>query len=346
MNIFLVPYTWLRHLQTAFWCGIFSLLAWWVYISWFLLLGPFWSPSMDGYVWCNTLVVFTAMGAVLCEGSLRRSPLRWRLLKLATAGGVGFLSNFILFFLYKGFLGSLVFSLLNIIKPLVGGDVVDIELGDPHRIIFQHQLTLFVLSGLSVSIGTLFARKWDGWVHVANHLLGGVFSGLALAATWAYFLYFAPSYGSHLYFSAAIGSLMFGLVFGLSAWTIPDSLYAGWIRVLSPTRFGYRVPIDAKPGMAKERFIGSYTNGLDIYLPPQEGVMELHISAYVDEKQRYYVRGLSQKETILSRFLEKIRMNYDPASPAPFETELSSEDRVQLGEQAEVEFIMLPREEK
>ena len=136
------------------------------------------------------------------------------------------------------------------------------------------------------------------------------------------------------------------MTFGLSAWTIPDSLYAGWIRILSQTRFGYRVPIDAKPGMAKERFIGSYTNGLDVYLPPQEGVMELHVSAYVDEKQNYYVRGLSQKETILSRFLEKIRMNYDPTSPAPYETKLSSEDRIQLGEHAEVEFIMLPREEK
>ena len=243
------------------------------------------------------MVVFTAMGAILCEGNLRRSPMRWRIIKTLTAGGVGFGANLLLFFLYQGFLGNWIFSFLNIVKSILGTQVVELELGNPHRIVFQHQLTMLVMTGLSVSFGTLFARKWDGWIHVANHLLAGIFSGLVLAATWAYFLYFAPSFGSHLYFSAAIGSLFFGMVFGFSAWTIPDSLYAGWIRVLSSTRFGYRVPIDAKPGVAKERFVGSYTNGLDIYLPPQEGVMELHISAYVNEEQKYYIRGLSQKET-------------------------------------------------
>ena len=97
MNIFLVPDTWLRHLQTAFWCAIFSILAWWIYLYWFLVMGPSWSADMDGFVWCSFLVVFTSMGSILCEGNLRRSPMRWRVVKLATAGGVGFGAHFLLF---------------------------------------------------------------------------------------------------------------------------------------------------------------------------------------------------------------------------------------------------------
>ena len=44
-----------------------------------------------------------------------------------------------------------------------------------------------------------------------------------------------------------VGLVLCGLwsVFGLGSWSIPDDLYAGWLRILSAQRFGHRVPIDA-----------------------------------------------------------------------------------------------------
>ena len=104
-----------------------------------------------------------------------------------------------------------------------------------------------------------------------NHLTAGVLTGLATSMVWGFAHTVDTGLDQNLYFSAASASLAFGFFFGLSAWGIPDRLYAGWLRVLSFVRFGHRVPIDAK-GSPKERFIGHYPNGLDLYLPPDQGV--------------------------------------------------------------------------
>ena len=342
MNIFLVPYTWLRHLQMAFWCGIFTTTAWWLHLIYFLNVGPFWAPSFDGVMWLLCLVVATSGGSILLEGSLRRAPLRWRIFKVLTATGISFGSFYFISLIYDTTLGPLFFAIFDIIKV----DSLKLQIEDDHRIVFQNQLGLFIVAGLCVSMGTLTVRKWKGKFLIGNHILGGIWTGLASGVVWVLFLYFIPSIGNNLYYSGVFSSLTFGFVFGLSAWTIPDELYAGWIRVMSKARFGHRVPIDATEGGTKERFIGSYANGLDIYLPPQEGVMELHVSAYVNSDQEYYLRGLSQQETVLKRMLETVYMNYDPRSPQPAETRLSSEDFIFMGAYGKAEFIMLPREEK
>ena len=44
-------------------------------------------------------------------------------------------------------LGSVVFSVINLIKPMLDTPVVDITLGNPHQIVFQYQLALFVTTG-------------------------------------------------------------------------------------------------------------------------------------------------------------------------------------------------------
>ena len=72
--------------------------------------------------------------------------------------------------------------------------------------------------------------------------------------------------------------MSFGFTFGLSTRTIPDDLYVGWIRVLKGARFGHRIPIDAKEDKPKERFIGAYPNGLDLFFPVEETVQPLHAS--------------------------------------------------------------------
>jgi hypothetical protein len=152
-------------------------------------------------------------------------------------------------------------------------------------------------------------------------------------------------FGYHLYWAGAASSLFFGFIFGFCTWAIPDSLYAGWLRVLSHNRFGHRVPIDAKQGGAKERFVGHYPNGLDLFLPYEDGVMELHVSVFVDSNQNYFIRGLSQQNTGVKRFLERFQLDYNELQPAPYETKVSSGDRIRIGDGTEIEFIMLPREE-
>ena len=44
--------------------------------------------------------------------------------------------------------------------------------------------------------------------------------------------------------------------------------------------------------------------------------------------------------------LEWARLNYKPDSPVPMEVILSNEDRLEVGEQVQVEFLILPREER
>ena len=110
-----------------------------------------------------------------------------------------------------------------------------------------------------------------------------------------------------------------------------------------------RIPVDAEDGAPTERFVGHFTRGLDLFLPGEDGVMEMHLSVVVNEKQQYSARGLSLQPTRVKRFLEKINLRYDPRRPAPLATKINSGDRIELGEGqhlAELEFLMLPKEER
>jgi hypothetical protein len=308
---------------------------------WFLYMGPFWSPDFDGFFWLCPLVLASSGGSIFLEGSLRRAPLRWRILKFLTSVGSAFALFYFLFLIYDATIGPIFYMIFDIVKE----ESNNIDLTDPHKIVFQHQLGLFLVAGFCTTFGTLIVRKWKGMFHVGNHIIGGLLAGLSAGTVWMFFLNFSPSTGVHLYLSGAFSSLTFGFVFGLSAWTIPDELYAGWLRVMSPSRFAHRVPIDATEGGTKERFVGSYANGLDLYLPQGEGVMELHVSAYVEEGQNYIIRGLSQQSTVIKRSMETVQLHYNPQSPQPSETQLYSEDLIYMGSGGVLEFIMLPREE-
>ena len=320
----------------ALWCSIFGLLAWWFIISWMLLLGTPWSSSWDGTIWLMTVSSFVAMASTLGEANLFRWPLLRRTWKVALSGSVALVLSMLLISIWYG-LASMFIEKQALFE-------------DPHVVLFRYQCGAFVAAGLSASTGVLICRKWAGRLHLLNHLLGGVVAGLGAVCMAHVFHLFLPvisqAFVFDLYLSGAVASLSFGFLFGFCTWAIPDSLYAGWLRVLSHDRFGSRVPIDAKEGQAKERFIGNYPNGLDLNLPENSGVMELHISVFVDENQKYFLRGLSQQKTIVNRFLERLRLDYDERKPAPYEAKVSSGDRISMGQGAEVEFLMLPREEK
>ena len=157
------------------------------------------------------------------------------------------------------------------------------------------------------------------------------------------------TFGTDLYLASLGLAIVWGFLFGALAWGIPSDLYAGWIRVLSGERYSLRIPIDRDTNGYMERFVGHYPHGMDLYMSPDSGVSELHLSVAVDERHRYFARGLSQRPTLVRRFLERVDLRYDPRRPAPLETRLESGDRIRIGTDrysAELEFIMLPKEEK
>lgn len=335
MNIFLVPYTWWRHLQVATLTGGMALTAWWLCLTWFCYIGPFWTIEWDGAIFLTTVATATAAGSVIAESTLRRQPLRWRasrtLLAAALAGGLT---------LAWYWLWTMVSA------PILFGDYPN-DISEPSLVTLRFRLGVFVMAGVSVSIGPGVVRKGQA---LLTHVVAGVAAGLAAGMVWHLCNYPLFNIFGDLYLSSGLSALTFGGVFGLLSWGIPDSLYAGWLRVLSPTRFGYRIPVDAMDRSPKERFVGHFPRGLDLWMPVDDGVMELHLSVFVDDKQRYWARGLTLRSTVVRRFLERIDIRYDPRRPAPLETRLSSGDRITLGDEKQasttVEFIMLPREER
>lgn len=332
MNIFLVPYTWLRHLQLAIATSGAALMAWWMLMAWFVLVGPFWSIGMDGPIYLCTISAAVAGTSVLGESTLRRQALGWRLSRTLLAAGVG-----------GGF--TLLWSWLFTWKTAewVFGEDVAIDVGDPSLVTLRYRVGAFVLMGVCTSIGPVIVRRGAG---LFTHLIAGAAAGVTSAAVWHYCNF---EYFHDLYLAGGLAAMSFGGTFGLLAWGIPDELYAGWLRVLSPNRFGLRIPVDALDRTPKERFLGHFPRGLDMWLPVEDGVLELHASVAVDDKQRYKGRGLTLHPVRVKRLLERIDIRYDPRRPAPLETRLKSGDRLELGEgeqSTQLEFLMLPREER
>jgi hypothetical protein len=338
VNIFLVPYTWMRHLSMAFWCAAAGLFAWWAVLT-LVVVGPQvslafdWPPGADGPLLVGTIAAFVAGASVLGEGNLRRQPLLGRIFRVALAVLITELIAQVWYQLWHLIVPALLFS-----SPARAEDA-----GDSSLVSLTYRLGAFAMAGAGTGMGPLIVRKGAGWI---AHLTGGMAAGLGGALVWHLLGY--SNLNTDLYLPGAALGLVWGFLFGLLSWGIPDELYAGWLRVLSPGRYGRRIPIDAPAGGPKERFIGHFPRGLDLFLPVENGVLELHLSIAVDKQQRYAARGLTLSPTIVRRFLERIDLRYDPRRPAPLETPLSSGDRIQLGtgaNSAELEFILLPREE-
>jgi hypothetical protein len=335
VNIFLIPYTWMRHVAVALVCAAAALMGWWVLLA-ATVYFPFWTVEWDGALYIAMLCFTSAGASTMAEASYRRSPL-WKrgLYTFASASLSGSIA-IIGYWGWSAFLGPLIFS-------AVGAA----DLSEPTLVSLRYRLPGFLLAGMQAGLGPLALRKGQG---VFSHFGAGAAAGLLAGATW-YTLGYPKSFIglSDLYLASAAGAVVFGGTFGLLAWGIPDSLYAGWLRIVSESRHGRRIPIDGADGGPRERFLGHFPRGLDVFLPAEDGVMELHISIMVTRKQEYRARGLTLQPTIVKRFLERVDLRYDPRRAAPLETRLSSGDRLLLGPQNDptvVEFIMLPREER
>lgn len=365
MNIYLIPYTMARHVVTALPVGGAALLAWWWTLVWIVELGPrfhawgwWWSQASEGAWFLSCVSSAIATVSVLFEGSVRRRALRWRFTWAFLAGCIAFVGTW------------MAWAIWTPLLPRLAGQGMREVLADTSLVTLRYQLPLWLGAGLASGMGPLVARglqraiseKWRvgldphppvgswTWSLAARssfqHLGGAATGGLLGAAAW-HALGFYDWLQGDLYLAGAAGALVWGAVHGLLVWGIPDELYAGWIRVLSPERHGLRIPIPRADGSPAERFVGHFPRGLDLWLPADRGVAELHASFVVDEHHRYTVRGLSVQPTVVRRFLERIDLRYDPQRPAPLETSLHMEDRILLGAEGEtcLEFLMLPKEE-
>jgi hypothetical protein len=328
VNIFLIPYTWWRHLQFGFWSAMLSLFCWWGYLTFMIVFGALWSSSWDSFI-TGFLLVFSCAGSnILGEANLRRWSAKELIKKFIILFGASIGLSMLLFWMWH-FLSGLFFHEANMVQ---------------HMVALKYRLGDFICAGLSAAVSVIVVRKWAGWSIALNHLSAGLLAGLGAAALWSVSAYYLVQ---NLYWAGAVAFAAFGFLFGVAAWGIPDDLYVGWVRVLKGSRFSQRIPIDAVDQRNKERFLGHYPNGLDLYLPENEGVLELHASiVHSPSTNQYILRGLSLEHTRMKRMFEWAKVDYDPTSPAPREVELQNGDRIELGEQAEVEFLILPREER
>src|SRR5678815_6088191 len=82
MNIFLVPWTWARHISVALITGTAALLTWWVLLTLeltvFPTIGMGWRPPTDGAVFLGFTSAVIAAMSILVEMSLRRQSALYR----------------------------------------------------------------------------------------------------------------------------------------------------------------------------------------------------------------------------------------------------------------------------
>ncbi len=354
MNIFLLPYTWLRHLSMAYWCASAGLMAWWVVLFGLVVVNLDWPPGLDGPILMATVSMTVAAASILGEANLRRLPIWRRVVTVATVMGISGVITTIYYYMWHGFTTVVTGFRFFHDPSMTFNGAIDyaVDASDASLVSITFRMGAFAMGGLGCGTGCLVVRKFQEPV---SHLAGGLSAGLLGGIAWyvsglpsdaSIFVVLAPQ--KDLFLAGALMGLVWGFSFGLLAWSIPDELYVGWLRVLTPNRFARRIPVDGLDGKARERFVGHFPRGLDLFLPIEDGVQELHLSVTVNEKKRYTARGLSQFPTTLRSLLNRVDIRYDPRQPVPVETTLASGDRIVLGEgeqKAEVEFILLPREE-
>ncbi len=367
MNIYLIPYTPGRHMTMGYVLSGVVLVYWWLLLL-FLVQGQvllyeragfMFQQYMEGVMFLGGTATVLSAGSLLLEGSLRRRRFRWRLGLAGMAGGITLV----------GYL--LTYPMWQYMLPLFTGADGDLLVADSNLVTLRYRLGLWLLAGFWCGIGPFLVRRFHhavshrfgvmkdaayvpdlpSWLEWANqlfsHVGGAIVAASFGAAIWHLFGHDSRIAGD-LYWASALGPMVWGFLYGVLVWPIPDDLYAGWVRVLSAERYGLRIPIPHADGSPAERFVGHFPRGLDMYLPAEQAVAELHVSFVVDGKSRYAVRGLSIQPTLVKRFLERVDLRYDVRRPAPLETELKMEDRILLGENGEtvLEFIMLPKEER
>lgn len=331
MNIFLVPYTLSRHFMVGLVCAGAAILAWWLTLT-LTVTHQTWDPKWDGTLFFGIIASVVTAASVLAEGTLRRNP--WY--KRVFFTGIAFAGTF----------GMIV--LTQAVMRMLRGALLSPDNADITLTTLRFRILDWAVTGLVTGMIPIPIRRFKGFF---AQLAGGLAAGLGGAATWHFAGYplFDFLTNTDLYFASAAGATMFGFLYGTLTWGVPDELYAGWLRVVTETRHGRRIPVDTHGTTTRERFVGHFPRGLDLFLPANDGVMELHVSVLHAPNRTYRARGLTLQPTVIRRFLERVDIRYDARRPFPLEAPLRSGDRIVLGppgNQTVVEFVMLPREEQ
>lgn len=153
VNIFLIPYTWYRHLAMAFWCASWGLVGWAAVLTIFVKLSPSWHPALDGSVLLSTLAGTIALASIAGEAALRRRSLIQSSWRVFLGTGLSVLLAMLGYWLWSEVFNRLVYS------GEAGIDAVDSSL-----VSLRYRFGAFVLAGLASGIGPLLLRKGSGWV--------------------------------------------------------------------------------------------------------------------------------------------------------------------------------------
>lgn len=356
LNIYLIPYTWIRHISLGLVTGGAAVVTWWCFLVYMVYFGMglydsgmLFTVKVHGTWFMVLQAVVMTFVSLFAEGALYRDSLIWRMVRCWVGVVVATIHAFLLFFMINSlieyvFISSEMAPLMEdrslttlrytIVQWLAMGWVVGTSC----------LAVRFASRVISTKVGIDLAAQ--GGASVFGHTFGAITAAGMGAAVWQ--LCGMHLYGD-LYLAAPLGVFVWGFMHGALSWAVPRDLYAGWVRVISDHRFPYRIPIDKLEGGLSERFVGHFPRGLDLFLAADQGNAELHVSFMVDDDQRYFVRGLSIWPTLLKRFLESLELRWDPSRPAPLQTELQQGDRVMLSDgraTTVLEFLMLPKEER
>jgi len=347
----LVPYTLFRRLVPGLFGGAAGLVGWWAALM-FIFQNhqgrssavAWWGPDAEGGLALAVLAAVVAGAQVVLQGRFEQTPVRRRLLVTFTAMVLAASGTA---------LGAALWHLVGWRLGMPAGSLS-----------LRWRIGPWLIAGSSVMGTLLLLRLGRHWIHNLQirwqlsiihpppppeappgmttllHLMAGPAAGGLAAVTW----YAIGLYTDDLYYAAMAGSWVLGFASLTYGWVIPEDMFRGWVVVRRGSRPGWRVPLDPeRPGLA-ERFVGSFPAGLDLHLPVDDGVDLLHLSVLANGQGSWAARGLSQRPVEVRRLLERIDLSFDPTLPAPLETALQHEDRIQLGRRAELELVVLPRE--
>ena len=207
MNIYLIPYTWIRHIAVALVLGATSLLTWWVTLVLIVKVGPalrgfglLWWQSADGLLFLGNVAGMVAFMSLFLEGALRRRPMLWRVLFALVAG------------VCAGLLTAISYGLIAGLYGYIGGSESMAILKDSSLVSLRYRLPMWWFAGLSCGMGAFVARRGQGvmarygygldnfgvesdgevpvagWGDVASdggyHLMGGLVASGFGAAAW------------------------------------------------------------------------------------------------------------------------------------------------------------------
>lgn len=350
----LVPYSILRYGVSPMLSGAFALVAWWFA----LVLLEYWrdgamtsagndmyAPETETLIFLSIISVAVSISSILIEGRFRRTTMVMR------GFGVWFSG------LFTGLAIMLWMWLYNMA-------VNHFELIPPGSLALRWRVGPWLIAGAAATWGPWLVRmgrrliemvkvRWKlEFVPAAPPLEGGVVSqtalhgiaGLTAGLTAALGWYFCGLALGDRFVASAVGAWLLGGTVGALLFVVPESHFVGWMRVRRGNRPGWRVHLDPADPARSERFIGHFTRGMDVHMPPTDGSAELHVSFVAKEEGNWSVRGLSQQRVGVARPLERIELAYDPSLPAPLETPLRNGDIVRISELGEVEFVVATEE--